>query len=164
MWLNSNQIFLRGFSCPFEITSSIAAPLYRMKRPTGLIKPRGCILSARSAAFWTAFACLSADKNGTPTKIAIPNVSLDDPSIADNFAVRRRAHADAANSLGSRVSIVGGGRQVKAHPTRSNPLDLVCSCLADYLGPAEGVFNPLARLADTLRSRSIPPAKYGPLA
>jgi hypothetical protein len=54
--------------------------------------------------------------------IAIPNVSLDDPSIADNFAVRRRVHTDAANNLGSRVCIVGGGRQ---------------SCPADYLDPAE---------------------------
>jgi hypothetical protein len=115
MWLNSNQIFLRGVSCPFEITGSIAAPLNRMRRPTGLIKPGGRILSARSAAFWTAFACLSADKNGMPTIIAIPNVSLDDPSIADNFAIRRRAHTDAADNLSSRVSFVGGGRQVKAH-------------------------------------------------
>jgi hypothetical protein len=117
-----SNIFLRGVSCPFEITGSIAAPLNRMRRPTGLIKPGGRILSARSAAFRPSFACLSADKNGTPTMIAIPNVSLDDPSIADNFAVRRRVHTDAANNLGSRVCIVGGGRQ---------------SCPADYLDPAE---------------------------
>jgi hypothetical protein len=99
MWLNSNQIFLRGVSCPFEITGSIAAPLNRMRRPIGPIKPGGRILSALSAAFWTALACRSTDKNGTPTMIAIPNVSLDDPSIADNFAIRRRAHIDAANNL-----------------------------------------------------------------
>jgi hypothetical protein len=125
MWLNSNQIFLRGFSCPFEITGSIAAPLNRMRRPTGLIRPRA--LSTQSAAFRPTFACLSADRSETPTKIEIPNVSLDDPSIADNFAVHRRAHADAAKSLGSRCSIVGD-RQAKAHPRRSNRLNSVCSC------------------------------------
>jgi hypothetical protein len=75
MWLNFNQIFLRGFSCPFEITGSIAAPLNRMRRPTGLIKPRGRTLSTRSAAFRPTFACLSADKNETPTMIAIRQIA-----------------------------------------------------------------------------------------
>jgi hypothetical protein len=75
MWLNSNQIFLRGVCCPFEITGFIAAPLNRMRRPIGLIKPGGRILSARSAAFWTVFACRSADKNGTPTIIAIRQIA-----------------------------------------------------------------------------------------
>jgi hypothetical protein len=35
--------------------------------------------------------------------IAIPNVGFDDPPAADKFAVGGRAHADAANSLGSRA-------------------------------------------------------------
>jgi hypothetical protein len=37
--------------------------------------------------------------------IAIPNVGLDDPSAADELAVRRRVYADAANSFGSRVRL-----------------------------------------------------------
>jgi hypothetical protein len=120
MWLNLNQIFVGGFSCPFEITGSIAPPLDRVRRPTKLIKPGGRTQSARSGAFWACFACLAADKNETRTMIAIRNVRLDDPSTAYNFAVRRRAHAEAANSLGSR----GNSRQVKAHPTRLQPLQM----------------------------------------
>jgi hypothetical protein len=37
--------------------------------------------------------------------IAIPNVGLDDPPAADDFAVRRRAHAYAANNFGGHVRL-----------------------------------------------------------
>ena len=37
--------------------------------------------------------------------IAIPDVGLDDPPAADEFAVRWRAHAGVASSLGNRVRL-----------------------------------------------------------
>jgi hypothetical protein len=37
--------------------------------------------------------------------MAIANVGLDDPPAAVELSVRRRAHADAANSFGSRVRL-----------------------------------------------------------
>ena len=37
--------------------------------------------------------------------IAISNVGLDDPPAADEFTVRRRAHANVASSLGNRARL-----------------------------------------------------------
>ena len=37
--------------------------------------------------------------------IAIPNVGLDDPPPSDELAVRRRAHAGVASSLGNRARL-----------------------------------------------------------
>ena len=37
--------------------------------------------------------------------LAIPDVGLDDPPAADEFAVHRRSHAGAAMSFGSRVKL-----------------------------------------------------------
>jgi hypothetical protein len=59
--------------------------------------------------------------------MAIANVGLDDPPAAVELAVRRCAHADAANSFGSRVRLWAVAAKLKAHPTRSHPRNLVCS-------------------------------------
>jgi hypothetical protein len=103
MWLNSNQIFLRGFSCPFEIT--------------------GRTLSTRSAAFRPSFACLSADRIETPTMIATPNVSLDDRSTADNLQRRPRLAPGFCRALISAHGSAKGQREVgvvdgNRHPRR----------------------------------------------
>ena len=37
--------------------------------------------------------------------VAIPDVGLDDPPAADELAVRRRVHAEASKSFGSRARL-----------------------------------------------------------
>jgi len=37
--------------------------------------------------------------------LVVPNVGLDDPPAADEFAVHRRSHAGAAMSFGSRIRL-----------------------------------------------------------
>jgi hypothetical protein len=65
--------------------------------------------------------------------LAIPDIGLDNPPVADELAVLLRSHAGAAMSFGSHLRLQAATAKVKAHPTRSRSRYLVFSCPATVL-------------------------------
>ena len=61
-------------------------------------------------------------------EVAVPQLHLDDPPLADQRMGREVAHPDAsASSLGRRTRLYAAAAKVKAHPTRPTPLKRVFS-------------------------------------
>jgi hypothetical protein len=62
-----------------------------------------------------------------------------------------------------RISNFAAAAKVKTHPTRSHPRNIVCSCPATGLDPAEGFFDPLANALPVEHPANVQaPAKGAP--